>query len=72
MKWSNYGSICAIQMKPGVKFPICALLYFPFSEPSHACRLLAANIKKQKSNIQIHQLSIIIFILQFSMCAVKV
>lgn len=24
MKWSNYGSICAIQMKPGVKFPICA------------------------------------------------
>lgn len=24
MKWSNYGSIYAIQMKPGVKFPICA------------------------------------------------
>lgn len=24
MKWSNYVSICAIQMKPGVKFPICA------------------------------------------------
>lgn len=23
MKWSNYVSICAIQMKPGVKFPIC-------------------------------------------------
>lgn len=24
MKWSNYVSICAIQVKPGVKFPICA------------------------------------------------
>lgn len=45
MKWSNYVSICAIQMKPGVKFPICA----PAASPVHC--VLQASVSLLDGNI---------------------
>lgn len=44
MKWSNYVSICGIQIKPGVKFPICAPAALSSSLCfSDQCRLLGGN-----------------------------
>lgn len=48
MKWSNYASICAVQVKPGVKFPICT----PAVSLIHCTLTLLSPIKRRLSKYE--------------------